>query len=69
MMQNVKVHKTMAVPIGTLYTGSNFVDLRAYCSAWWVGGFFFCFFWGGALRTDALEFMYREDTMLIQLFR
>lgn len=66
MMQNVKVHKTMAVPIGTLYTGSNFVDLRAYCSAWWVGGVFFL---GGALRTDALEFMYREDTMLIQLFR
>lgn len=32
---------------------------------WW-GGFFFG---GGALRTDALEFMYREDTMLIQLFR
>lgn len=66
MMQNVKVHKTMAVPIGTLYTGSNFVDLRAYCSAWWVGG---GFGGGGALRTDALEFMYREDTMLIQLFR
>lgn len=44
MMQNVKVHKTMAVPIGTLYTGSNFVDLRAYCGAWWVGGGFF----GGA---------------------
>lgn len=41
MMQNVKVHKTMAVPIGTLYTGSNFVDLRAYCGAWWVGGGFF----------------------------
>lgn len=67
MMQNVKVHKTMAVPIRTLYTGSNFVDLRAYCGAWWVGGVFFI--GGGTLRTDALEFMYREDTMLIQLFR
>lgn len=47
MMQNVKVHKTMAVPIGTLYTGSNFVDLRAYCGAWWVGGG--VFFWGGGV--------------------